>query len=73
MDARSEAARLMGSVKSVAKLKAARENGKLGGRPRAARCERCRSISTETVTTKFGNEHLCAGCASAVRNNGLEL
>ena len=33
-DARAEAARLMGSVKSEAKAEKARENGKLGGRPK---------------------------------------
>ncbi len=30
----SEAGRLMGSIKSEAKAKAARENGKKGGRPK---------------------------------------
>lgn len=42
MDTASEAARLLGSIKSDKKAAAARENGKKGGRPRTrSQCPMC--------------------------------
>jgi len=38
---------------------------------KTGRCNRCTKKASETVWTRFGAERLCAGCAFAVKANGL--
>lgn len=58
--ARSERARYAASFTSPARAAAARENGKLGGRPRTRR----RCISCDARTVRESSDGLCRRCAS---------
>jgi len=53
---KNPAAAALGRMKSKAKTKAVRENGKLGGRPPLPRCAKCGAIAREG--------HMCADADS---------
>ena len=63
---RSEAARIMGKVKSDKKTAAARENGKRGGRPKSTRPVEVK----QPVSTKLGKD--CPWCNGTGKEMGHE-